>query len=53
MNKVNSFPALTAPIPLIYQIYLMQAKLLELFSRLFRQKNVAKGTARSNNAFFV
>ena len=52
MNKVNPFRALTTPLPLIFLSNLSNTDEVALVANLGKTC-LAKGTARSNNAFFV
>ena len=51
MNKVNPFPALTAPRPLIFLSTSSNTEEVALVANLGKT-SLVKGTARSNNAFF-
>ena len=50
---MNPFPALTAPHPLIFYLGLSDIDELALDELNLDKTSLAKGTAMSNNAFFV
>ena len=52
MNKVNPFPALTAPRPFIFLSKLFNTDEVVLFTNIGKT-SLAKGTARSSNAVFA
>ena len=53
MNKVNLFPAPTAPCPLILLSYISNINEIILVAIFLNKKSLAKGTARSNNTFLA
>ena len=52
INKVNLFPALTAPCPLIFLSNVSHKHGVDLAANLV-QTSLVKGTAKFNNAFFA